>query len=141
KTSLVARALLDLRAQQPAGLVLAGRCHPGEHVRYRVFDGLVDELSRWLLRQPRGDRAGLISDETGLLRQIFSVLDRVLPAAPVGGLSDDPGERRQRFFAALAALLSDIYARWWFILWIDDVHWADDDGLQLLRELCDAIGA
>ncbi|HEX3760996.1 MAG TPA: protein kinase [Kofleriaceae bacterium] len=139
KTSLVARALGDLRARQPASLVLAGRCHPGEHVRYRVFDGLVDELSRWLLRLGPADRARLLPDETGLLRQTFPVLDRVLPAPAAAAMPDDPGERRQRLPAALATLLAGVHARWPLTLWVDDVHWADDDGLQLLRELCQAL--
>ena len=141
KTSLVARALGDLRARLPASLVLAGRCHPGEHVRYRVFDGVVDELSRWLLRLGRGERARLIHDDTGLLRQTFPVLDRVLPAPAAAAMPDDPGERRQRLPAALAALLAGVHAMWPLTLWVDDVHWADDDGLQLLGELCQALGA
>jgi eukaryotic-like serine/threonine-protein kinase len=141
KTSLVARALGDLRARQPASLVLAGRCHPGEHVRYRVFDGLIDELSRWLLRLGRSERARLVHDETGLLRQTFPVLERVLPALAATAMPDDPGERRQRLPAALAALLARVHAMWPLTLWVDDVHWADDDGLLLLRELCQALGA
>lgn len=141
KTSLLSRALGDLRARQPASLVLAGRCHPGEHVRYRVFDGLIDELTRWLLRLRRGERARLVHDETGVLRQTFPVLDRVLHAPAVTPGPDDPRERRLRLPGALAALLAGVHASWPLTLWVDDVHWADDDGLQLLRELCQALAA
>jgi hypothetical protein len=140
KSSLLARALGDLRARRPASLVLAGRCHPGEHVRYRVFDGLIDELTRWLLRLDRGARARLAHDETGVLRQTFPVLDRAL-AAPAAPGPDDPRERRLRLPGALAALLADVHAASPLTLWVDDVHWADDDGLQLLRELCQALAA
>lgn len=139
KTSLLTRALGELRARQPASLVLAGRCHPGEHVRYRVFDGLIDELTRWLLRLDRDQRARLAHDATGVLRQTFPVLDRVLTAAPGAPVPDDPRERRLRLPGALAALLANVHAAWPLTLWVDDVHWADDDGLQLLGELRQAL--
>jgi hypothetical protein len=137
KTTLVERFLEEVEAKDQA-LVLRSRCHPNESIRFEAFDGIVDDLSRYLLHEPVERVEALRPRGVRALVRVFSVLGRV-PFAALGSEPDpsdaDPQEVRRRAFAALRELLARIADRRPLVLWIDDLHWADLDSAPVLREL------
>lgn len=136
KTEMLRRFLLTLEVEGPT-VILRGRCQPRESVRFKAFDGLVDALSRHLRRM--GERAATLRppDLRELLR-LFPVLARAPgfePAADDAPAVDDPRAVRRRAFAALRHVFTALGAASRVVLWIDDIHWADEDSAALLRAL------
>ncbi len=137
KTEMLRRFLLTLEGEGST-VILRGRCQPRESVRFKAFDGLVDALSRHLRRI--GERAAALRppDLRDLLR-LFPVLARVPGFEPSAAdetpAVDDPRAVRRRAFAALRHVFAALGAGSRLVLWIDDVHWADEDSAALLRAL------
>ncbi|MDB4930135.1 MAG: ATPase/protein kinase family protein, partial [Myxococcaceae bacterium] len=140
KTELLRRFLATLEAEAGT-VILRGRCQPRESVRFKAFDGLVDALSRHLRRLGDGAAAFRPADLRDLLR-LFPVLARVagfdLAHADDLAATDDPRAARRRAFAALRSVFARLGASSRLVLWIDDVHWADEDSVALLRALLQA---
>jgi serine/threonine protein kinase/tetratricopeptide (TPR) repeat protein len=135
KSALVREFTLALADDDPHVVVLAGRCYERESVPYKAVDGIVDALSRHLVRV---DPSAYLPESCGLLSQVFPVLRRIpalaeIPRDTRGVL--DPQELRTRVFATLRALLSRMAERHPMVLCIDDLQWADVDSLALLGEL------
>ncbi len=118
-------------------VVLAGRCYERESVAYKAFDGIVDELSRYMTRLPRVESPALLPLQAGLLPRLFPVLQRVeaIAAAPKESRIPDPQEMRRQMFSALRELLARVAKRSPLVLVIDDLQWTDTDSLILLQEL------
>ncbi|MFO0681379.1 MAG: protein kinase [Sandaracinus sp.] len=141
KTSLVQQALVQARTRGEVTLVLASRCHPGEHVRYRTIDGVVDELTRWLVRCGTATRQEILGADAATLEQAFPVLGRMAPTErPESHVPHDPDEHRARLGPALAGLLARVAAAFKTVVWIDDIQWADADGTALLVEALTRLG-
>ena len=104
---------------------------------FKAFDGIADDLSRHLQRQPADVVTALLPAESGLLARVFSALERVMPGAHAERHDDEssPQDFRVRLFAAVRSLLARIAARQPLVLVVDDLHWADGDSLALLDEL------
>lgn len=133
KTTIVAEALRTC-PQERERLVLIGRSHPGESVAYRMLDPVMDELGRWLLRCEPARVRELFAGDLPILQRAFPTLAR-LSVDGAEPLPPGPEELRRRLPIALARLLREVDARWSLVLWLDDVHWADDDGVTLLVEV------
>lgn len=133
KTALV-RRFVD---QQHDALVLAGRCYERESVPYKAIDGVIDSISRHMLRLPREEVAALLPRRTDLLSQAFPVLLRVdsIANAPRAIQSTDGHDLRRRLFSAVGEMFARLADRRRTIVWIDDLHWADHDSLAMLAEL------
>jgi eukaryotic-like serine/threonine-protein kinase len=135
KTALV-RTFLGHIARD--ALILEGRCYEREAVPYKGVDAAIDALSRELLRFSAAEAAALRPRHAAALARIFPVLERV-PAirdAPKVGIEfADPQQVRLRAFAALRELLVRLSDRRRVVLFIDDMQWADPDGVALLGEL------
>jgi hypothetical protein len=118
KTSLMARFARE--AHEEGATVLLGRCHTEALVPYEPF---VEAL-----RQLPAD----------LLREQAAVLGRVMPElAPVGAPSphgEDPAARYVLFEAVARALIAGA-ERAPLLLIIDDLHWADEPTLLMLRHV------
>lgn len=117
------------RAADGGALVLEGRCAPNESVRFRAFDGVIDQLTVWLLRR-RGVVEGLELDAAA---RLFPSLGKICD----GGMevASPPEQLRERGEAQVVALLSRVAAEVPVVVAIDDVHWADDDSAGMGRRL------
>lgn len=141
KTSLVQHSLVAARERGEVALVLASRCHPGEHVRYRTIDGVVDELTRWLVRCGTATRQEILGADAATLEQAFPVLGRMAPTERRDAqVPHDPDEHRARLGGALAGLLARVAAAFRTVVWIDDIQWSDADGTTLLVEALTRLG-
>jgi len=143
KSALV-RELLRGIARDPSSLVLSGRCYERESVPYKAVDGVIDSLTRWLRTRPREEVEKLLPDDVALLTEPFPVLGQVpLVAERVGpdraGLravaTMHPQERRRRVFGVARALFAKLADARRLVVTIDDLQWADPDGLELLGEI------
>lgn len=137
KSALV-RAFLRPFAQRDDVVVLSGRCYERENVPYKVFDGLVDTLARYLNLLPPDEVDGLLPEDLRLLSRLFPVLERLPPAVLVRRAQielPDTAELASRASAALKTLFGRIAAREPLVLWVDDLQWGDVDSVRLLHDL------
>lgn len=136
--SYLARHFLERQVElDPRTAVLTGRCYERESVPYKAFDGIVDELTRFLARRPYAEVAALLPARAAALAQVFPVLRRVdaIARAPLAGEWLDPQVLRTRVFAALRELFTRISNHYRLVLVVDDLQWTDADSLNLLREI------
>lgn len=135
KSTLVAQLDRDFRASDDA-LVLRGRCYEQESVPFKAFDGVMDQLSRWLRKQAPSEIARYLPADPGQLGEAFPVMRRV-QAIDEGAVpeSPEPLERRRLLFAAVRELFARLADAFDVVLTIDDIQWSDDASRQLLEAL------
>jgi tetratricopeptide (TPR) repeat protein len=124
--------------EEDQSLVLTGRCYEREHTPYRGFDACVDELARHLCNLPASTLAQILPRDVYVLTRLFPVLGRVPAIARAQSYDDEGGDdqhRRTRAFESLRALLNQLSQNAPLLIFIDDVQWADGDGITLLRDL------
>jgi tetratricopeptide (TPR) repeat protein len=141
KSALVRRFLASIEGE---ALVLAGRCYARESVPYKGVDEIGEALGRWLGGLPAERVAALFPPSAALLGDLFPAVRVAMPrgrssrpSAPGTASSRtrdaaDPRSVRARVFAALRELLARIAQEQPLVLVIDDLQWADADGLALL---------
>ena len=137
KTTLVEHFLTHV-AQQQKAVVLPGRCSPRESVPYKAFDGVIDNLTRYLRSLPKGQATELLPPDILDLARVFPVLTQVEEVAAFPSRRTeipDVLELRKRAFAALRQLLARIAQRHPLVIYIDDLQWADADSVALLDDL------
>jgi serine/threonine protein kinase len=138
KSALVRRFTNSLVTAQPKPITLAGRCYERESVPYKAFDGVIDALSRVLVKLPKAEVAGLLPDDPALLAEVFPVLSRVEAIAQARRPADrvrDPLSLRARVFTAVRELFQRLARARPLLVLIDDLQWADAESLMLLGEL------
>jgi hypothetical protein len=135
KSTLVEAFLSRLRRDHGA-LVIAGRCHEREEIPFRAVDAAIDALSRHLDTQGSGVVRALSRSGAALLVRTFPVLGRVraLAEVPAPPTNEDRAEEVRQAFAALRELLGALAEDAPLVIAVDDLQWADDDSLALLRE-------
>lgn len=149
KTALVERFADELEEREVA-TVFRSRCHYRELIPYKAIDGLIDQLSRHLVKlSPRELERNLPRNLPELAR-IFPVLERVRVYAPTlahastvragetnpYSPSTEAETRMQRAaFTCLRELLGRLAANQRVVLWVDDVQWSDLDSIRLLKAL------
>jgi eukaryotic-like serine/threonine-protein kinase len=147
KTALLQEFVSSVEHEERA-LVLRSRCHYREQIPFKAVDGLVDQLTRYLVKRPTRELERLLPKNLPDLSRVFPVLERVRGYAPTLltpsessevhslGLSQDADQRAQRSaFACLRELLARVAGTQRIVLWIDDVQWGDLDSVRLLRAL------
>jgi hypothetical protein len=138
KSALV-RRFLGQFATRADVVVLSGRCYENEFVPYKALDGVIDELSRYLLSIPRQDVESLMPADVPAMTRVFPVMLQVAAIANARPDRDagtaDPLALRRRAFQALRELLGRLADRQSLMICIDDIQWADADSVVLLEEL------
>jgi predicted ATPase len=140
KTRLV-QAALDGEEEQL--YLLAGRCYESEVAR--PYQAVVEALRDFLRREEDAQGTGLYTFLTSLLTPLWLAeisrllpeLSEAIPNLPVNAPLD-PAQERSRLFEAVAQLLVALSQVKPAILFLDDLHWADEDSLQLLQYLARA---
>lgn len=124
------------RRLQPDLLVLEARCHAAERLRFKMWDGLIDQLREYLdsLSAPR--LSALLPPEAGRLAALFPALGGLAGAVPPTPQADaDPVAERFASFRTLTELLRRVAAERPLLLCVDDLQWGDEDSLALLQVL------
>jgi len=138
KSYLVRTYTAQLAAEHPDAIILTGRCHERESVPYKTLDGIVDNLSQRLSRIDPLEVAALLPRHAERIAQLFPAMLRVpaIASAHANVVNTlGPQELRQRGFAALRELFLRVANSRPTIVVIDDLQWADDDGLRALAEI------
>ena len=134
----------QLLLEDPGLMLLEGRCYEREAVPYKALDGIVDALSRQLSRMSAPEVAAVLPTRAALLTPVFPAMLRVAQLnkqAMPPGPAIEPQEQRQRAFLALRDLFTRLALRRRTVVVIDDLQWADDDGLRALAEILRAPDA
>lgn len=135
KTALARRFAADLQ-ENSTTVVLRSRCHEQEAVPLKALDGIVDDLSHWLMTRPESDAVRLIPPEIAPLVRVFPVLERVPAVRALHLGRESAGTIEQlRLYAsvALRRMLTAISEQYGLLLLIDDLQWVDDASLEFLR--------
>lgn len=136
KTTLIERFVRQIAADDPTLTTLSGRCHDGESLAYKAFDGVVDDLSNYLIELADDEREAALPRGVGAITRLFPTASRI-PGCDPGNLLNgrDPLELRRQAFEALRALLVGLAGGQPLVIRIEDVQWADRDSLELLSYL------
>jgi hypothetical protein len=134
KSALVRRFLDEARSA--GAMVLTGRCYEQERLPYKTLDGVVDALVQRWSTHPERRAEELAPNDAGVLSRLFQTF-WLLPetAASFAAVEGEPLEIRRRAFAALRETLSRIAQRERLVVFVDDLHWGDVDGAQLLADI------
>jgi len=137
KSALVGHFVQAARARDPRVVVLHGRCHERERVPFNALDGVVDDLTRFLLTQREARLERLVPDGVAALLAVFPALRAVQVLADAATLSRRvaTADVRVRAFTALRELLVRLCRRRPTVMMIEDLQWADPDSVALLAEL------
>jgi DNA-binding NarL/FixJ family response regulator len=119
KSRLVAET--RTRAAQRGALVLQGQCF--ETDRSLPYAPFVD-----LLR-------GFVSSGAADVRIQRTLAELVEAPAPVQPASNEPEHQKRRLFHALTGLVGELSTQQPLLVVVEDVHWADETSLELLRAL------
>ena len=120
--------------------VLKSRCDPCESVLFNGLDAIIDDLSR--LVNATGSLDTLLpAPQARALVRLFPVLARCWDDTPQAlATPADPLREKQLGIRALNSVLTAVLDDS-TVLCIDDLQWADDDSLELLRQLGPAMSA
>lgn len=125
--------VLDAFAEELQGATLVqGRCFEAETVPFKTLDSAVDDLVTQLRRHPTSER---LAEHAGRVAPLFPVAGALCEVRSEGG-QIDPWRRRVEAIDSLAELFAACAGGEPLALLLDDVQWADDDGMALLQSLC-----
>jgi DNA-binding SARP family transcriptional activator len=118
-----------IEAQAAGAVILYGRCDEGGLLPHQPF---VEALRHYAGSCPTALLAGQLHLISGELRRIVPELGERVPGLghPLAG---DPDGARHRLFEAVAALLCEASQSRPLVLVLDDLHWADEASLLLLK--------
>jgi eukaryotic-like serine/threonine-protein kinase len=134
KSALIRRFLSH--AESERAIVLEGRCYERESVPYKALDSLVDGLTNYLSGLDDEQLHEYVPRSAGSLARLFPVMAAIAPIGdPSASLPADPLEVKRIAFAALRSIFSRISREQRLVLFIDDLHWGDEDSAQFLSEL------
>lgn len=129
KTRLVAE--LAQAAHDEGAIVLYGRCQEELGIPYQAF---AEALRTYVAVCPVEELREQLGPLGGDLVRLVPTLPERIPGLP-DPLRAEPGTERYRLFEAVAGLLAGISAACPVLLLLDDLHWAAQPDLALLRHL------
>jgi eukaryotic-like serine/threonine-protein kinase len=138
KSALVRELARQLTTDERAPLVWSSRCHERETIPFKAVDMLMDDAARFLARLPVEEATQLLPDHVELIARTFPMFQRVPALQSLQAIDYDDmelDERRRHLFAAVRELFRRVAARRPLVLIVEDLQWADADGLELLREI------
>jgi eukaryotic-like serine/threonine-protein kinase len=138
KTGLLRRVLDE--GLLASCLVLEGKCYEREQVPYRALDRVIDALSAKLLGVDAEELQALSWLDLAVVARMFPVLRRVPEIERVcqkelRADERDPPERRRAAAATLGQLLEIVAEGRRVVLYVDDLHWGDEESAIVLRDL------
>jgi tetratricopeptide (TPR) repeat protein len=114
--------------------VLTGRCQQDATLPYLPFVEMLDAL---LPEMQAPDQARqILAEDAPQLAKIMPRLRALLPDIPAA-LDLPPDQERRYLFQAVHAFLARLAQIRPLVLVVEDVHWADDATLQLLRHMAE----
>lgn len=133
KSGLAARFVKRARAQGVR--CLRGRCYEREHLPFVAFDRAIDALTLTLSRWP--------AEQLAPMQPALREAARIFPALRMLLVDSDSGEwgaagrhvQTQHAVAGLADVLAQLQRREPLVLVLDDLHWADEESVELLGAL------
>ncbi|HXQ58587.1 MAG TPA: AAA family ATPase [Acidimicrobiales bacterium] len=132
KTTLVAEAA---RAAYDSGAcVLFGHCEEDLATPYQLF---AEAVGHWVTHAPEDQLRAHVETHGSELSRLVPALSRRIPDLPPSTATDADTERFL-LFAAVVGLLSMISEQQPVVLVLDDLQWADQGSLLLLRHLAAA---
>jgi hypothetical protein len=147
KSALAQSFLAGVQRRGARALVLRSRCYERETAPFKVFDGLIDDLTRLLVdREPELLETTIRDLDLSALLRVFPALARV-PGIAEAAQSGVPAreasalEQRTLAFTALRELFTRLASGRTLVLFVDDLHWADRDSQALLAEIMPARDA
>ncbi len=117
-------------AHERGATVLAGSCNEETFVPYQPF---VEALRHYIACCPPAELAVQVSPRREQLAAIVPGLEDA--RTPLGPTGLDAEQERFRLFEAVSSLLADAAYLRPLVLFLDDLHWADQPSLLLLRHL------
>ncbi len=129
KTRLAAQ--FAQRAFEDGAIVLYGRCDEEGLLAQQPF---VEALRQYVGACPARELAGQLHLISGELRRLVPEIAELIPDLPEP-LSGDPEGARSRLFEAVCSLLCQAAQDRPVVLVLDDLHWADQSTLLLLKYL------
>jgi class 3 adenylate cyclase len=121
---------LACTAHERGATVLAGSCHEESFVPYQPF---VEALRHYIACCPPAELAVQVTPRRAQLAAIVPELED--PRAPYGPTGLGAEQERFRLFETVSSLLADAAHLRPLVLFLDDLHWADQSSLLLLRHL------
>jgi tetratricopeptide (TPR) repeat protein len=138
KSYTVRRFTGQVAAEHPDAIILEARCYEREAVPYKTLDGIVDALSQRMCRMSQDRVLAMLPLRAELLAHVFPAMVRVPQIAKARSsraIGLEPHELRRRAFLALRELLARIASTCPAVIVIDDLQWADEDGIRALAEI------
>ena len=138
KSALVRELARQLTNDDHAPLVWSGRCHERETIPFKAIDMVMDDAARYLAALPVREAAQLLPAHSELLARAFPAIQRVPALAELAAGEYDelePAELRALLASAVRELFRRVAARRPVVLIVEDLQWADADGIQLVREI------
>lgn len=129
KTRIVTHCAIERHAD--GATVLYGRC---EEDLATPFGPWIEALSHLVDRAPDDLLAAHVARHGGELTRLLPGFERRVPDAPPPRDSD-PETERYLVFAAVAGLLAEAAAHHPVLLLLDDLHWADQSTLALIKHV------
>jgi len=117
-------------AHEDGATVLAGSCHEETHVPYQPF---VQALRHYIACCPPAELAVQVTPRRAQLAAILPELEDA--RSPYGPTGLGAEQERFRLFETVCSLLADAAHLRPLVLFLDDLHWADQPSLLLLRHL------
>ncbi len=137
KTRLAYNALQS--ASEAGATVLSSSCQQIE--RTLPFAPLADGIGRYLHALPEESLHGLPMASLTQMAQIIPSLQDLLPEllSPTSDAHIHTDEHRQRLIEGIVAFLAELARLRPLLLFMDDLHWADQDTLAVLSRLAQRL--